>query len=77
MQMIKKIKHDHWRKLIDHPKLKKIADEHENYLILTKPLSPPLKRKGKTYDYLAYIHGAGSDYLGKFIHQDTCVWEEA
>jgi hypothetical protein len=72
-----KIKHKHWEGLINHPSLKRATDEHEVYLILIKPLNPPLKKKGKCYDYVAYLHGQGSDYIGKLIHQDTCVWEEA
>ncbi len=75
MEEAKKIKHKHWEGLINHPTFKKAAEEHEVYLILIKPLSPLLKKKGKTYDYVAYLHGEGSDYLGRLYHQDTCVWE--
>ncbi len=68
------IKHLHWKKLIGHKDMKKIADTHGVFLIVIKPLSPPRKRKGKTYDLVAYLHGEGSDYLGKFEHRTDCTW---
>jgi hypothetical protein len=68
--------HVHWKNLIDNEKVKKIADKHGVFLIVIKRLSPLKKKKGKTYDFVAYLHGEGSDYLGKFIHKTTCEWEE-
>jgi hypothetical protein len=71
MQNLNKIKHVHWQNLVSHDKVKKILDEHEVYVILIKPLSE------SGYDCIAYLHGAGSDYLAKFKHRTVCTWEEA
>jgi len=66
----------HWKNLVDNEKVKKIANEHGVFLIVIKPLSPLKKKGGKKYDFVAYLHGEGSDYLGKFIHKTTCDWEQ-
>jgi hypothetical protein len=67
-----KIKHVHWHKLVNHDKMKKILDEHDVYVILIAPFSDPENK----YDFIAYVHGAGSDYLTKFKHLTDCTWEE-
>ena len=65
-------KHVHWKNLIDHKDMKDIADQHGVFVIVIKPLSPP---EGD-HDFVAYLLGEGSDYLGKFIHKTTCDWEQ-
>ncbi len=72
----KKGKHYYWTTLIE--KLERMPVK-EVQTIVIKPLTPRIKRKGTKHYFnkVAYVFGKGSDYAGRFKHQEDCTWYSA
>jgi hypothetical protein len=67
-----KITHLHWKKLINHPKVIRLLNDHEVYQITILPCSPP----EPDHDYEAHFYLYNKLAGGQVKHKLDCTWEE-